>query len=69
MGTLRIVVDRTRCTAIGVCESLAPERFEIDDDAELIIHNEVVTPDQQEAMRQAVIACPAMALSLVTTES
>jgi ferredoxin len=31
---MKIVVDRAKCTAIGICESLAPAHFEVNEDGE-----------------------------------
>ena len=69
MGAFRVVVDRERCTAIGVCESLLPGRFEVDEDAELIIHEGMVTDDEQAEMERVVAACPASALRLVPEDA
>jgi len=61
---MKITVDYDRCTGIGMCESIAPDRFELDDDGNLTIHRVEVEPGDTEA-DEAVRACPAMALSLV----
>ena len=65
MSTLRIVVDRNRCTGIGICESLDPNRFEVDDDGTLVVHDDQVTDTDREAVAAAVSGCPASALSLI----
>ncbi|GAA0431097.1 ferredoxin [Leifsonia naganoensis] len=69
METLRIVVDRGRCTGIGICESLSPDRFEVDDDGTLIVHDDLVTAADRDAAEAAVSGCPAAALSLVPAGS
>ncbi|CUR56727.1 conserved hypothetical protein [metagenome] len=61
--TGKVVVDRGRCTGIGICESIAPEVFEVDDDGELILLVDQVDLDDDDATT-AVASCPAMALSL-----
>lgn len=65
MTKLSIVVDRGRCTGIGICESISPERFEVDDDGTLIVRGDLVTPDTLADIEDAVRSCPAAALSLV----
>jgi ferredoxin len=65
MNNLRIVVDRGRCTGIGICESISPDRFEVDDDGTLIVRDALVTPDGLAEIEDAVRSCPAAALSLV----
>ena len=64
METLRIVVDRGRCTGIGICESLSPDRFEVDDDGTLIVHDDVVADGDLAEIESAVNGCPAAALRL-----
>lgn len=61
---MRISVDRTRCTGLGICESLAPDVFEIDDDGDLVLRAESVSADALDEVRQAVEGCPTEALRL-----
>lgn len=65
MNTLRIAVDRARCSGIGICESLDPDRFEVDEDGTLIVHDDAVPSAGIEEIEHAVASCPAAALSLV----
>lgn len=65
MEKLEIIVDRGRCTGIGICASLDPDRFEVGDDGTLIIHNSEVTEAEREEVERAVESCPAAALRLV----
>ncbi|GAA1466573.1 ferredoxin [Microbacterium thalassium] len=65
MTILRIDVDRNRCTGIGICESYAPDRFEVDDDGTLIVRGEDVSAAERDEIEQAVNGCPAAALRLV----
>ena len=32
----KIIVDRERCTGLGVCESIAPEVFEVGNDGSVV---------------------------------
>lgn len=59
-----VQVDRERCVGSGVCESLAPEVFEIDDDGVLQVLREDPAADQLDEVRDAVQSCPARALTL-----
>ena len=34
---MKITVDRVKCTGLGICESLAPNVFEVDDDGDLVL--------------------------------
>jgi pyruvate,orthophosphate dikinase len=64
-ATMRIEVDRVKCTALGVCESLAPERFEVNEEGTLDLLQPDVPSDEVERMQEIVKACPTGALSLV----
>ena len=61
---MRIEVDRDLCEGVGMCQSMAHELFELDDDDVL----EVLDPTQPEERRRevaaAVAACPVQALRL-----
>lgn len=37
---MRIVVDRDKCTGLGMCEAEAPDFFEIDDEGTLEVLDE-----------------------------
>jgi ferredoxin len=61
---MRVQIDVTKCTGHGICESIADDVFEVQDDGTVLI----LEPDRQESdrdrMRQAVMQCPAAALSM-----
>ncbi|HEX4250569.1 MAG TPA: ferredoxin [Pseudonocardia sp.] len=62
---LRIVVDRDKCTGLGMCEAEAPELFEVQDDGTLAILNDSPSSGQRDEAEAACLACPTEALSLV----
>ena len=61
----KIKVDFDLCESNAMCEALAPEHFEIDDDDFLQIVDEKVTEDNRAVVEQAVASCPKSAISLV----
>jgi ferredoxin len=61
---MRVRVDPLVCEANGVCVGLAPEVFDLDDDDDLHILKEDVTPDIEDRVRQAVASCPKAALRI-----
>jgi len=61
---MKIIVDRSRCTGLGICESLAPEHFEVDESGDLVMLQEVVTDEQRDDVVAAIEACPTEALRL-----
>ena len=65
---MRIVVDHGKCSALGICESLAPDLFEVQDDGSLVILNEQPEGGLCEAAREAVEGCPTAALSIVEAD-
>lgn len=60
----RVKVDRERCVSSGVCESLAPEVFELDDDGVLQVLRDEPADGELDDVRDAVQQCPARALAL-----
>ena len=62
---MRVEVDLDKCTGHGICESIAEDVFEVQDDGTVHI-DEADRPDSdRECMQQAVTQCPAAALRLV----
>jgi ferredoxin len=62
---MRIEVDLGKCTGHGICESIAEDVFEVDDDGSVRIHGDQRPESDRERMQQAVTQCPAAALSMV----
>jgi ferredoxin len=62
---MKIKVDFDLCESNALCEALAPQNFEIDDDDFLQIIDENVTDENRDAVQQAVAACPKSAISIV----
>jgi ferredoxin len=62
---MKVKADYDLCEANALCEAFAPEVFEVDDDDNLQLLTDQVTPDNEAAVRQAVAACPKAALSIV----
>ena len=62
---MKVKVDFDLCESNALCESLAPEVFELDDDDFLQLRKEEIRPDDEDAVRRAVAACPRAAISLV----
>jgi ferredoxin len=61
---MRIVVDRDLCEGHGMCEAMAHEFFELDDDDVMHVLDE--TPDEEHRGERAAAtaSCPVLALSL-----
>ena len=61
---MKIKVDFDLCESNALCEAMAPEVFELDDDDFLQLHTEQTTPENQANVERAVAACPRAAISL-----
>jgi len=61
---MKIVVDRTKCSSIGLCEATAPDIFEIGADGALNILMDDVPADRRADLESACENCPTQALSI-----
>jgi ferredoxin len=62
---MRIEVDRDRCEGLGMCEAMAHEFFELDDDDTMTVLDDSPSEADRSKVHAAVEACPVLALSLV----
>jgi len=61
---MKITHDDERCCSSGMCESFAPDVFEIDDDGALQVLDASPDESARSAVELAVASCPTNALSL-----
>ena len=61
---MRIEVDLARCEAHGICESIAPEVFRLDDD-DVLQYEAPPAEALREKVQRAVASCPAQAIRLL----
>ena len=61
---MKIKVDFDLCESNALCEAMAPEVFELDDDDYLVVKTEETTPENIENVKRAVAACPRAAIKL-----
>lgn len=62
---MHIEVDLTKCTGHGICESIAADVFEVQDDGTVHLTEAQRPESDRERMQQAVTQCPAAALHLI----
>lgn len=60
--TVRVIVDENRCVGHGICESLVPEAFEVNDDGFVSIDDGAVASSDESLLKKAVEGCPSAAL-------
>lgn len=65
---MKILLDRAKCTGLGICESLAPDVFEVDENGDLVMLTEVVPDGMLEDVEAAIAGCPTEALRLASAE-
>ncbi|MFY9918915.1 MAG: ferredoxin [Mycobacterium sp.] len=62
---MRVEVDLDKCTGHGICESIAEDVFEVQDDGIVAIEEPERPESDRGRMQQAVTQCPAAALRLI----
>lgn len=61
---MKVEVDLAKCTGHGICESIADDVFEVQDDGTVVILDAYRPESDRERLTQAVTQCPAAALRL-----
>lgn len=61
---MRIIHDANRCASVGMCESVAPQVFEIGSDGALVVLQPTPGEDLRDLVEEAVAACPTEALRI-----
>lgn len=62
---MRVRIDDDLCESNALCEAIAPETFQVDDDDNLQLLDDRVTEENRARIEQAVASCPKSALSVV----
>lgn len=61
---MKVCIDYGKCTGLGICESLAPDYFEVNDDGDLLLLREDVDDADIQGIEEAVSGCPTEALRI-----
>ena len=61
---LKAVVDKDTCIACGLCPSICPEVFEMEDDGKAGTVTDSVPEDVQDSAKEAEESCPVNAISV-----
>ena len=61
---MKVLVDYDKCTGLGICESLAPDFFEVNDEGDLVLLKDDISDDELGAIEEAVSGCPTEALRI-----
>jgi ferredoxin len=57
-----VQADRDKCEGHGLCADVAPEVFELDDDAIVVLRHEQVPPELERKAEAGARVCPVAAL-------
>ena len=62
---MKVVVDAGRCSAAGMCISVAPALFDLrGEDGVAVVLVDAVPPEREDDARSAVTCCPVEAISI-----
>jgi ferredoxin len=61
---MRIVHDESQCASLGMCESVAPDVFQVGEDGVLRVLDPTPGQARRLLVERAVAACPTGALSI-----
>jgi ferredoxin len=62
--SMKVLVDYDKCTGLGICESLAPDFFEVNDEGDLVLLKDDISDHELGAIEEAVAGCPTEALRI-----
>lgn len=64
MGNWKVAVDRDACIGDGICASLCPDVFELDDEGKSKVIKEEIGDDLYDCVKEAVDSCPVSCITL-----
>lgn len=59
---MRVTVDEDRCAGHGMCLTLCPQVFELNDDGWAVADPSEIASDLEEAVKDAIASCPERAI-------
>ncbi len=59
-----VIVDMKKCVGSGMCTTIAPRVFTLDENGTLVVTRSAVTGEDADAVRDAAACCPVEAISL-----
>lgn len=60
----RIIADRTACQGYANCVIAAPDYFDLDDDALVVVLRDDLPDDERKRVEEAARSCPVSALTI-----
>jgi ferredoxin len=65
VAACRIVFDRSKCASMGLCEMVAPDVFQLDDDGAMTVQSELLDASRRAEMEAVAMGCPTQSLGVV----
>jgi ferredoxin len=62
---MKVKVDFDLCESNALCEAIAPDVFQLDDDDFLEVLDDEVSDENRDRIERAVASCPRAAISIV----
>lgn len=61
---MQVQVDYSRCTGLGVCESISPDVFAINADGSMELRTACPSAELRQGIEEAAASCPTEAISI-----
>lgn len=59
---MKVEVNRDKCEGHGLCEQVAPDVYHLDEEGELVVLHEELSPELESDARSGARSCPVAAL-------
>ncbi len=64
---MKVIVDEDRCAGHGMCLTLCPQVFELNDDGWAVADPSEIPADLEGAVQDAIANCPERAIAEITS--
>ncbi len=68
MAKWKVTVDRDACIGDGICASICPDVFEMDDEGKSVVLKEIIDESLHECAQEAADSCPVSCIHIEQVE-